>query len=171
MIRIFKFSNDCREHQRCKETALRNATALCNDKGLQLTSTRQRVLELVWNGHTPIGAYSILNTLSKDGSSVAPPTVYRALHFLETNGLIHRIESLNAFIGCPNPRTPHESQFLICETCGTTHEMNNPEIARLINNGAHLHGFNPYQQMIEIKGICINCSKHRSSQKMDLHCG
>ena len=170
MTKKFKFSNDCSEHQHCIEKALRNATELCNNKGLRLTSTRRRVLELVWHGHAPIGAYSILNTLSKVGSSVAPPTVYRALHFLETNGLIHRIESLNAYIGCPNPSAPHESQFLICETCGTTHEMRNLKIAHLINEGAHQHGFSSYQQMIEIRGICINCSKHLPSQKKELHC-
>ena len=58
-----------------------------------------------------------------DGRRAAPPTVYRALEFLLEHGLVHRIESLNAFIGCASPKAPHSGQFLLCTGCGTATEM------------------------------------------------
>jgi Fur family zinc uptake transcriptional regulator len=79
---------------------------LCAQKGLRLTALRRRVLELVWQSHKPLGAYDILAVLSEqDGRRAAPPTVYRALDFLLENGLVHRISSLNAFVGCDAPGT------------------------------------------------------------------
>ena len=54
----------------------------------------------------------------QDGRRAAPPTVYRALDFLLENGLVHRISSLNAFVGCSLPGKPHAGQFLLCSGCG-----------------------------------------------------
>jgi Fur family zinc uptake transcriptional regulator len=139
--------------------AIAIAAEVCSRQGLRLTKTRQRVLELVWQGHEPVGAYTLLDALNEHGRRAAPPTVYRALDFLESNGFIHRIQSLNAYIGCPDPDSPHSSQFLICEECGATHEMNDSEIAALVSDGARQQGFEPLQQTIEIKGLCPDCSK------------
>ena len=68
----------------------------------------------MWGGHKPLGAYDILDTLKRERVGAAPPTVYRALAFLLQQGLVHRIESRNAFVGCCEPETPHGGQFLIC---------------------------------------------------------
>ena len=92
------------DHSRCVAEALAEAEALCAKQGTRLTTLRKRVLELVWASHKPLGAYDILGVLSEeDGRRAAPPTVYRALDFLLENGLVHRIASLNAFIGCVHP--------------------------------------------------------------------
>ena len=100
-----KFDSDGHDHRRCVADALDKAEALCSDRGARLTKLRCRVLELVWNSHAPIGAYDVLRRLSQEHQSAAPPTVYRALDFLLEQGLIHRIESLNAYIGCPVPES------------------------------------------------------------------
>ncbi len=100
------------------------ADALCARQGLRLTALRRRVLELVWQSHKPLGAYDILAVLSEqDGRRAAPPTVYRALDFLLENGLVHRISSLNAFIGCNHPEHAHQGQFLICRECHAAIEL------------------------------------------------
>jgi Fur family zinc uptake transcriptional regulator len=92
------------DHSHCVHSALSEADTLCAQKGLRLTALRRRVLELVWQSHKPLGAYDILAVLSEqDGRRAAPPTVYRALDFLLENGLVHRISSLNAFVGCVHP--------------------------------------------------------------------
>ena len=97
------------DHSQCVDSALADADALCARQGVRLTALRRRVLELVWQSHKPLGAYDILGTLSEeDGRRAAPPTVYRALDFLMENGLIHRIASLNAFIGCVRPEHSHQ---------------------------------------------------------------
>ena len=61
------------------------------------------MFEIVWRQHHPIGAYEILAEIAKDRVKAAPPTVYRALDFLREAGLVHRVDSLNAFLGCDRP--------------------------------------------------------------------
>ena len=99
------------------------AEKLCAAKGLRFTPLRRRVLELVWSGHKPVGAYALLDQLRDEDLGSAPPTVYRALDFLIEHGLIHRIERMNAFIGCSHPGEAHRGFFLICGECGNAEEL------------------------------------------------
>ena len=101
------------DHEHCIDHALEQAAAICQKNGQRLTTLRQTVLKLVWSSHRPVGAYDILAMLSKGQERpVAPPTVYRALDFLLEQELIHRIASLNAYIGCNSPDSPHDGTFL-----------------------------------------------------------
>ena len=111
------------DHDSCIEEALQRATDICNERGLRLTYLRKRVLELVWEAHKPIGAYTVLDKLSEDGRKAAPPTVYRALDFLLEEGFVHRLTSLNAFVGCSDPGHSVYGQFLICSECAEVREM------------------------------------------------
>ena len=61
---------------------------------------------------------------------MAPPTVYRALDFLLEQGLIHKLESLHAFVGCDHPEHPHSSEFLICVDCGEVAELEDAAVDR-----------------------------------------
>ena len=146
------------DHSRCVSDALSDAETLCARNGTRLTSLRRRVLELVWQSHKPLGAYDILDALSDaDGRRAAPPTVYRALDFLQDNGLVHRIASLNAFIGCPHPEHAHQGQFLICRSCHTAIELEQPAISEAIRAGAAGVGFAPESQTVEVVGLCAQC--------------
>jgi len=130
------------DHDHCVSSALAEADSLCLRQGVRLTALRRRVLELVWQSHRPLGAYDILATLSEqDGRRAAPPTVYRALDFLLENGLVHRIASLNAFIGCSHPEHPHQGQFLICRNCHTAIELEQASIAEAIESAARTVDF------------------------------
>jgi len=115
------------------------------------------VLQLVWRGHTPVGAYAILEALRGTHPGAAPPTVYRALEFLSEHGLIHRIESLNAYVGCSRPERPHVSQFLICAQCSATAELDEPSIAKAVLRRAAELGFSVERQTIEVRGRCPSC--------------
>ncbi|MFT6581470.1 MAG: Fur family zinc uptake transcriptional regulator [Alphaproteobacteria bacterium] len=145
------------DHQSCIDDAVAGAVRLCAKKALRLTQIRRRVLELVWSQHRPIGAYDILEGLRPDYPRAAPPTVYRALDFLNDLGLIHRIESMNAFVGCTNPDEPHSGQFLICGDCGATAELDDPEIEAAVRRGAARLGFDAIRQTVEITGQCPDC--------------
>jgi Fur family zinc uptake transcriptional regulator len=115
-------------------------------------------LELVWSSHEPVKAYDILDILRDEHSGSAPPTVYRALDFLQEEGMVHRIESLNAYVGCGAPDHNHVSQFLICQSCGAAAEMNDTEIRNLIADKAADMGFKIDREIIEVNGICSQCS-------------
>lgn len=151
------FTGADHDHRHCVVTALHAAVALCERQGVRLTALRRRVLELVWRGHQPRGAYDILEELHREGRRAAPPTVYRALKFLRMHGLIHRIESLNAYIGCVAPDEPHSGHFMICNHCGGAAEVNDQAIGDVLRRSASHSGFIIEQQTIELLGVCPAC--------------
>lgn len=148
-------------HEKCIDTALKQAEQLCVRNGTRLTTLRRRVLFIIWQSHKPLGAYDILNILTvEDGRSAAPPTVYRALDFLLENNLVHRIASCNAFIGCSHPSQKHEGYFLICSECGNVIELEQGPINIAIEQSAKQTGFLIQGQTVEIVGVCSICQEH-----------
>ena len=77
-----------------------HAEAQCAARAQRLTPIRRQVLETLLASHNPLGAYEIIDRLADKAARPAPITVYRALDFLRDNGLVHRIESRNAFVAC-----------------------------------------------------------------------
>ena len=152
-----RFPSDQHDHRHCVTNALDDAKTICSERGARLTPVRQRVLEIIWQSHRPLGAYAILEVLAKEGHSPAPPTVYRALEFLLTHGLVHRLSSLNAFIGCTRPGHPGAGQFLLCTGCGTAAELNDAGIERAIEHSAEAEGFASHVHTVEISGLCPHC--------------
>jgi Fur family zinc uptake transcriptional regulator len=149
--------NRAHDHQHCIDDALDNAARLCTERGARLTRLRRRVLELVWGSHRPIGAYALLDSLRAGSGRAAPATIYRALEFLLAQGLVHRIESRNAYIGCSGPEARHGGQFLICRDCGEAVELNDSRISSAIGERAEAAGFQWLGQMIEVVGLCPGC--------------
>ncbi len=145
------------DHESCIEHAMADAVAVCAARGARLTQLRRRVLEILWQSHRPLGAYEILEVLSGDGRSSAPPTVYRALEFLLDNGLVHRIASRNAYVGCSRPGHAAAGQFLICEDCGAAAEVTDSRLEQAIGSTAESAGFAASEHTVEISGRCPNC--------------
>jgi Fur family zinc uptake transcriptional regulator len=145
------------DHAHCVASAVARAETVCAQRGTRLTANRRRVLELVWQSHAPVGAYDILVALRKDGAGAAPPTVYRALEFLMEQGLVHRIESRNAFFGCPQPEQAHSAQYLLCDGCGDAVEIEIGGLARRIASRAAEVGFAVAAQTVEARGLCRRC--------------
>jgi len=154
---LIPFKKQQHNHDSCVKSALSAAEQACKASGLRLTRIRRQVLELLWSSHMPVKAYEVLEQLQKINPKTAPPTVYRALEFLQAAGLAHRIESLNAYVGCGKPAEPHVGQFLLCTKCGAVAEINEPEITRILNEHAAQLGFATPQQLVEIKGLCPQC--------------
>lgn len=151
------FSPAGHNHGHCVEEALDRADAVCATQGARLTALRREVLELVWRGHEPVGAYVLLDALKRTHPHAAPPTVYRALEFLTAHGLIHRIESLNAYIGCDHPERPHTGQFLLCAKCSAAAEIDDPSVTRALSKTAGGLGFAVLRQTVELSGLCPTC--------------
>lgn len=151
------FPHPHHDHARCVAQALDAADEGCRRSGARLTDLRRRVLELVWRSHRPVGAYAVLEALGSDGFSPAPPTVYRALDFLLAQGLIHRIERLNAFVGCTHPGQPHGAHFLLCSQCGAAAELNDARIDKAVEDAAGRLGFTVARKTVEVEGLCPAC--------------
>ena len=142
--------------------ALAQAERLCADRGVRLTTQRRAVLELLLASDRPLTAYVILDQLRESGFKPAPPMVYRALDFLMQHGLIHKLESMHAYLGCEHPDHPHESQFLVCSECGDVREMERRDVAESLRSAEAAVGFKTDRAVIELLGTCAQCA-HRDS--------
>ena len=151
-------STHSHNHQDCINTALACAKRICEEAGAKLTAQRQAVLQLVWQSHKPLGAYPLMSQLQQlTGKTIAPPTVYRALEFLLEHGLIHRVHSLNAFVGCSHPGQPHSGQLLICRACGDAQELDSEKFNASIQQLLPGDDFCAEHVMLEITGLCRDC--------------
>ncbi|MCQ8278446.1 transcriptional repressor [Acetobacteraceae bacterium KSS8] len=143
---------------------LDRAARTCDRNGSRLTDIRRHVLGLVLDSDRPVGAYDLLDRLRQSHKGAAPPTVYRALDFLQEQGLIHKVERLSAFVGCvqddrghDHAHHDHKVQFLICSVCQRTVEIDEPRIADALEAAAARHGFVPRRSTIELEGLCADC--------------
>ena len=144
-------------HDICRNNAVSKADRLCLERGVQLTPVRLKVLELIWESHRAVKAYDLLDQIKPLQQSAKPATVYRALEFLLEQGFIHRVESLNAFIGCSCSDTQHEQLLLICLQCNEVEERPGEFVMAAVSQEVKQAGFTVYRKAIEIQGICQHC--------------
>ena len=149
--------SDCRaQHAPAERVAL--AKSLCGARGAQLTTLRRQVLELLWESGRPTGAYELIEALGlRDSRRVAPPTVYRALEFLMSQGFVSKIESRNAYVPCAHPERRHDCCFFICKDCGATAELEDPRIEQLLAEHAADLGYRVTRRVVEVVGTCASC--------------
>lgn len=141
---------------------LDRAERLCRARGARLTTQRRTVLKLVCAADKPLSAYEILHRMRATTKNPAPPTVYRALDFLLDQGLVHKLETIHAFVGCNHPEHPHASQFLICADCGEVSEIENDAIAESLHSAGTAAGFTTKRPVVELLGTCAQCA-HKPS--------
>jgi len=146
------------DHDRCAADAISHAERVCTARAQKLTPIRRQVLRALLSSHRPLGAYEVIDELAKSMPRPAPITVYRALEFLMENGLVHRIESRNAFLACAHD---HDAAamvaFLICDRCGSVGEVPATPAAQSLNDAARSTGFMPKLSVVEITGTCAHC--------------
>lgn len=143
---------------------LARAEALCHDRGARLTAQRKTVLRLLCASDKPLSAYDLLDQLRTSLKNPAPPTVYRALDFLLEHGLVHKLESQHAYVGCAHPDHPHVSQFLICDGCGQVTELEDSSVAESLLAAEQALGFLAKRPIVEVLGTCAQCSAQESAQ-------
>ncbi|PWE17821.1 transcriptional repressor [Marinicauda salina] len=132
--------------------ALTAAERQCARRGLSLTPVRRRVLELLLDAGGPVKAYDLLAAL-KPGGAAQPPTVYRALDFLTSAGLAHKVEALNAYLACVHGEDRGDAELFICEACGNVEERHvDAEPADSPD------GFRVERSVVEHYGRCANCA-------------
>lgn len=146
---------------RALELALEDADRRCAAVGERMTAPRRRVLGLLLEADGPLKAYDLISGFGRNGETAKPPTVYRALEFLERAGFAHRIESLNAFVACRRVDETHSAAFLICDCCGAAVEIDPPgdHAMRLAADQA---GYALRSVTVEARGSCSACRKSTS---------
>jgi Fur family zinc uptake transcriptional regulator len=157
------------EEQRNRErlnASMERATTIFEEKNLRFTDLRRKVFEEIASTTASVGAYEVLDRLARKGTRLAPISVYRALDALLEAGVVHRLESKNAYFACRRlhqPRTGRRPMFLSCETCGTVLETDGEEIFAAIDAVARAADFEPRVKFVEVSGTCPECTAKRQS--------
>ena len=152
------FPNPQHDHAHCTADLIARAERTCARRGSKLTHQRRDVLACVARSHATVGAYDIIDRMAEHWTRPAPITVYRALEFLEAHGLIHKIESRNAFVACSHAHDGLPAALLICESCGTVAELDAGAIFVELSLAAEAQSFRVAHTVIEMAGTCGPCA-------------
>ena len=155
------FPDPAHDHDTCLKDMLDRAEAAFVAKGMRLTPLRRLVLAEVAGSHTAIGAYDVLDRLArKEERRLAPISVYRALDSLVETGMVHRLESRNAFFACHAAHARDRRQIVLaCETCGTVAEVAGERTFEEIGGTCTASGFRPSRTLVEVTGVCGRCRR------------
>lgn len=140
------------------EERLAEAEAHCRQHGARLTHGRREVLKRLMQHEGGVKAYQLLEELRATQENVAPPMVYRALDFLQEMGLVHRLDSMNAFVAC-STRHHEQSLLLVCPQCGAVAEICAPGLGQTLAASVAQSGFVVQGDCLEIKALCPACAK------------
>jgi Fur family zinc uptake transcriptional regulator len=149
-----------------QKTSLEQAAEIFAEKNIRFTDLRRKVFEEIASTHASVGAYEVLDRLAKKGTRLAPISIYRALDALLEAGVVHRLESKNAYFACRRmnkPRTGRPPIFLSCEKCGAVQEVDGDEIFRAIDHAAGDVEFETRVRFVEVSGTCQECAAHRKT--------
>ena len=124
----------------------------------ELTRNQSLVMRALLQAKAPLSAYTLLDLLRDQGLR-APLQVYRALDKLVAFGLVHRLESLNAFVACRHPDCDSEElvAFTICEACGDVAEISDDSLARRLKSLVKQADFELRTATVELRGHCEAC--------------
>ncbi|MDX8495313.1 Fur family transcriptional regulator [Mesorhizobium sp. VK22B] len=138
--------------------AVKAVANTCLERGLHFTTIRRQVMETLIRAGQPLGAYELMPALERTlGRRLTPPTVYRALEFLQEQHFVSRIESRNAFVPCAHPNHPHACVFFICDNCGASAEVEDSTIEKAVARDAASLGFRIARRVVELQGTCATC--------------
>ena len=133
---------------------------ICKLNNLSFTEIRKQVFEIILKKNKPIKAYEILDEIRNITNKTShPPTVYRAIDFLIENGFVHKLNSINSYVGCFHPNIHKECYFLICKTCNLYQECCDDSLKdRILKTAVH-NNFVISNTTLEIEGLCLDCSQ------------
>ena len=143
------------------KSSMDRATTIFEEKNLRFTDLRRKVFEEIASTTASVGAYEVLDRLAKKGTRLAPISVYRALDALLEAGVVHRLESKNAYFACSRlhqPRTGRRPMFLSCEVCSTVYETDGEDIFKMIDATSRAAKFEPRVKFVEVSGTCQDCA-------------
>ncbi len=127
--------------------------------GEQWTDMRGEVYDALAGQSRPASAYDIAEAVSKARAKrVAANSVYRILDLFVRSNLARRVESANAYIANPHPGCRHDCIFLICDGCGKAVHIDNDKLTGALVDAARAAGFADVRPVVELRGMCADCS-------------
>lgn len=146
-------------HHRCVKSAKLRAAKLAEDTGKKFGANQVQVLDALLQNHQASSAYEIVECVAESGKRLQAVQVYRALEILIKMGLVHRIQSMNAYIACTSDEEEHHNpQLLFCSSCKRVAELTSDTISTLISKIAKQTQFKLDYGLVELVGLCPECT-------------
>ncbi|MEC9367681.1 MAG: Fur family transcriptional regulator [Pseudomonadota bacterium] len=148
------------DHARCVDHGMRRAHDVFEQRGERLTKLREAVFRTLAESHEALGAYQIIEKLREKGRRIAPISMYRVLGVLQEAGLVHRIESRNAFAACHGGACgTRPVLFLVCDSCGRVAETEDDSLGDQVRRMAKSANFQTKDTVLEVRGQCAHCAR------------
>ena len=126
----------------------------------ELNNKQSLVMNLLSKAKGPLSAYQILYDLNDHGFR-GPTQVYRVLDKLLELGLVHRLESMNAFVACQQEKCHEKNKeinlFTICKICGSVQELLSNGLKNIVKSLSKENNFLLKSSVLELNGVCSKC--------------
>ena len=137
------------------ETSVDAIKAVLRHRGLQATSARIAVLQILTEGHQHRSVEELRADILRRYPAIDPATVYRTLETLELHGLVVRME-----LGDKRTRwalLTHDHHHLICRNCEAVVELDDALFHRLSDDLARRYGVQVEMHHLVLRGLCAAC--------------
>ena len=126
----------------------------------ELNNKQSLVMNLLSKSKGPLSAYQILYDLNDHGFR-GTTQVYRVLDKLLELGLVHRLESINAFVACQQEKCDEKNKeinlFTICKICGSVQELLSNGLKNIVKSLSKDNNFLLKSSVLELNGVCSKC--------------
>lgn len=135
-------------------------------RGLRLTTTRKKILEILAETKKHLSPEEIYSLLKKSCPSAGYATVYRTLKVLTDEKMVRKRkfhERTSVYEPVIDEKKHHD--HLICVRCGAIKEFEEEKIEKLQDSIAKKFGFTIEDHKLELYGLCPSCKKTLSRKK------
>jgi Fur family transcriptional regulator, ferric uptake regulator len=127
------------------------------EQGRRDTRQRRALREHLAKSNSFASAQQLYDELRVSGDKVGLATVYRSLQAMAHAGEVDSVrtdqgETLYRKCG------PRHHHHLVCRDCGVTVELDGPSVERWAAQAAEDHGFADVKHIVELFGLCADCS-------------
>ncbi len=132
----------------------------CKKAGLKRSGQRGKIVSLFLKIEEHISAFSLYESLRKQGEKIGYSTVYRTLRLLVKAGLAQST-TFNGETNFEHKLEHKHHDHFVCSKCGQTIEFTNPTIERIQNQLARKDKFNASKHSLIIYGLCSKCNNRK----------
>lgn len=128
-------------------------------EGRRDTRQRRALREHLERSDSFVGAQQIHDDIRAAGDKVGLATIYRTLQVMVDAGEVDTIRTDDGEMLYRKCGTRHH-HHLVCRVCGHAVEIAGPGVERWAEKAAGEHGFTNVDHVLELVGLCADCSKH-----------
>ena len=145
-------------HESCVARLNSHVAKIVDKSGKKFGANQLFVLDALIQDHKAISAYEIVERIAKTDRRLQPVQVYRALDGLLKLGLVHRLQSKNAYVVCSSIDECRAPQLFYCSSCERVAEISGGALPQHIARLAQENNFQLEHGLVELIGHCPECS-------------